>query len=69
MNLIYWSVCLSSRREGLVRGGFVILTSWEYYFIRVYKNLVQNPSNYKSIEPYKISKDNVVTVSKIKLIS
>ena len=34
--------------RGCMRGGVVILTSWYYDFIRVYKNLMQYPSNYIS---------------------
>ena len=28
-----------------VDGGIVILASWEYYFIRVYKNILPHPNN------------------------
>ena len=41
-NLIYWSVRLSDRRaEDGVQG--VIKASYEYHFIRVHENLVQQP--------------------------
>ena len=42
MEIIYWTVCLSSRRE-------VVLASYKFYFIRVHDNLEQDPSNNKSI--------------------
>ena len=48
----YWSVCSSSRilGDGImgVRGGIIILASWEYHFIRVHEKLVQHPINYIS---------------------
>ena len=54
IDLINWSVRLSSRKEldELKRGwilGVVISASCEFYFIRVHKNLVQHPINNKSI--------------------
>ena len=41
MNLIYWSVCSSSRRGW----GYHYLASCKHDFNREHKNLVQNPSN------------------------
>ena len=53
MDLIYWSVRSSSRREGngvkSLYEGIVILASYEFHFIRVYDYLVLDPSNNKSI--------------------
>ena len=54
MDLMYWSFTSSVGGEGigqmgLMDRGNVILASWEYHFISVHKNLVQHPSNYKSI--------------------
>ena len=51
MDLISWSVHLSSRRgEDGVKGveGWGLVSS-EYQFIRVNENLVKHPSNYISI--------------------
>ena len=54
MSLIYWSVCLTSRRggyevkDGVGGGGIVILASFDH-FIRVHENLVQHPKKYISI--------------------
>ena len=55
MNLIYCSVCSSSRKGGDVMiivwmGCFVILDSCKYHFTRVHANLVHHPSNDISIE-------------------
>ena len=51
--VIYWSVLLSSRRgEDRVKKGIgesVISTHYKVHFIMVHENLVQNPSNDKSI--------------------
>ena len=51
IDLIHWSVCSSSRRDG-VKGWMeykVIIASYEYHFIRVHENLVQHSSNNMSI--------------------
>ena len=49
MDLINWSVRSSSRRGGDgVKGGVVILASFEFYFSRVNENLLQHPCNYIS---------------------
>ena len=46
MDLIYWLVCSSIRRdwmgerEWMGMGGIVISASCEYYFIRVHENLM-----------------------------
>ena len=46
---IYWSVHSSTRKEadGIkeLGGGIVILASCEHHFIRVHKNMLQDPSN------------------------
>ncbi len=53
MDIIYWSVRSCSRRRGYgvkrVVGGIVILVSSEHHFIRVNENMVQHPTNNKSI--------------------
>ena len=47
MDLMYWSVCSSSRRGGdLIKG-----VDGGHHFIRVYKNVVQHPNNDISILP------------------
>ena len=47
MDLIYWSVCSSSRRGGdWLKGvdwGIVILASCKHHFIKVHENLEQHP--------------------------
>ena len=49
MDLMYWSVLLSSRSGGDGVKGYmlaiVILASCEFHSIRVNENLVQHPSN------------------------
>ena len=37
-------------------GGWVVLSSCVYYFIRVHENLMQHPSIYKYIDLYKANK-------------
>ena len=53
MELIHWSVRLTSRRgeDGVkgMDGCIVILASCKYHFIRLHENMVQHPSNNISI--------------------
>ena len=51
MELIYWSIRLSSRREGngVSVWIIVILASYKFHLIRVHENLVQHPINNISI--------------------
>ena len=55
MDIIYWSVRLSSKRGGVgvkgFDGGIILLASCEYYFIRVHKNQGQYQSNNIFIRP------------------
>ena len=53
MDIIYCSVCSSSKRGGdgvkVVNGGIVILAAYTFHFIRVPENLVEDSSNNKKL--------------------
>ena len=75
MDLIYWSIRSTSRREwngikGVEEGVVVILNNYKLRFIRVHDNFVQNPSNNNSIikKPYKYCIDLNLLWSSIVLI-
>ena len=50
MDLIYWSVCSSSKRGG-VKGGIISLASCGYHFISVHETL-QQVVIYRFVETY-----------------